>query len=332
MRKETDSNDSASRRTQTNKSRRNLLCKLGAAGIATAGVLPGGVAGIKRSENSEIKKVILRRNRGWKADVDQISDVDGVKVQRTSKKFIIVIDKSEIDFPSESEIAERQQQIDNQLVAVDEEIRQKLLNQTTNEVSTQVDQPVTLGTSKTLSDMTTGTKGSSGSGFVTVVSSGSTFDTTADRATAAILGTIGLGSATRYSTIGVPFAVSGSGSQAATIAGIGDYRAGLTTLGAGTANVNIKFQVLNRTTGTTFSSTILDGNGSLASFKEFINSFNRGLSVTLRGGDKYTAFIRVATSISVGSIGEACADAGPQDGDDYSPKQGSVLKDVKVTF
>lgn len=190
---------------------------------------------------------------------------------------------------------------------------------------------VSLGTSKTISDMTIGSSGGTNLDGVPSIG-GSAYNTTADRATAAVLSGSGIGTDTKWATIGVPFTVTGSGSQSATVAAVGDYNTSRTVLGASSASINIEFYLKNVTTGTSLKTSIFSANSSAAGFTNNAKSFNQGLSATLRGGDKYKAYIYLETSISIAGIGEACADAGPQDGDDYSPKQGVVLKDVKVTF
>jgi len=309
--------------------RRSFLRK-GATGIAATALVPGLAA----AKSSDVRVFHLKK-KNWHNDINRIKNTKGVSVKTTQTEYVVSVDTSVLPNATPTE----QQKIESRMHQTRREAENQLqgsldpsASSESSDVSTQAIDPVSLGSNKTFYDMTTGSTGSSNSGFVVVVASGNNYNTSSDIATAAILAGTGLGSTTLWATIGVPFSVSGSGSQTATIQGNGRYKGQITTEGAGEATVTFDFRLHDHTSGTTYRTNIYSESHGVAAFSNFANTYNEAMTATLTAGHTYTAFARVTCTVGVGTIGEADADAGPQDGDDYTPPQGVVLDSVSVVF
>jgi hypothetical protein len=129
------------------------------------------------------------------------------------------------------------------------------------------------------------------------------------------VGPAGVGGCACWVWVGKEFFVSGSGSRVANI-NVRGHMFGLTSaVAAGSAESRITFVVLDRSTGTKYTTQIYHQSASGAEWYEVNQYFNNGVAVTLMGQHIYSAYILLETTASVYLTGEAGADFGPYDFD-----------------
>lgn len=130
-----------------------------------------------------------------------------------------------------------------------------------------------------------------------------------------VVGPGGWGGAGAWAWVGKQFYVSGSGSRSANIYMIGHMWGLTSAAGAGSAVSKITLVVLDKNTGTKYTTIVYHKSAGALGWFEVNQDFNHGISVTLMAGRTYVTYILVETQAAVYTVGEAGADFGPQDGD-----------------
>ncbi|MGQ9718607.1 MAG: hypothetical protein ACUVWK_01960 [Nitrososphaerales archaeon] len=200
-----------------------------------------------------------------------------------------------------------------------QEIEQEMKKQIEQSINSLIESPtragiVYLGTDKTFTDADKGDHGTWYSGLIAAFY-GSNHILSEKKDEAACTGGLGVGAVGAWAWIGKEFYVSGSGSRSANII-VAGHMWGLTSaVGPGSAQSKITFVVLDRTSGTMYTTIIYQQVASGFGWYEVNQDFNNGVGVTLVVGRTYIAYVLVETSISIYVSAEAGADFGPQDGD-----------------
>lgn len=188
---------------------------------------------------------------------------------------------------------------------------------------------VTLGTDKTFWDADIGDCGKSKWGLVFPIY-GSHYDTGNRKATAAVGLPPGLGGATAWAWVGKDFTVQGSGSQAATVRMVGHYYGTIMTAVAALAKVTIELIVKDMTTGGVWKTTIFTFTIGVIYCETWDEDFNDNLTVQFTAGCTYQVRLRVYCMATVGGIGGATSDFGPEDGDNGRDKV--QYSYIRITF
>ncbi|AGB16993.1 hypothetical protein Halru_2410 [Halovivax ruber XH-70] len=253
-------------------------------------------------------------------------DVDGVQIkERKDGSWIVKVDRSEAEKPDPAPLEETQRAVRNSEEA---QIKQELQTQTITPASTDV--PV--GTQSYIWHMTRGDESSSSSGHI-VEFGGQDYDTSAEEATAATLGTVGWGAMTRSSWIGTPFRGTGSGTQSATVTAYGDYNGFMVTAGSGSFSADVEFVLQNLSTNAEWSTTIYQNSGSLlGGHVTGETNYTASVHPEIRAGDDYLAYTRLETSVNLTGGADCSSDFGPQDGDDAPKGQGVGLYYIGIDF
>jgi hypothetical protein len=128
------------------------------------------------------------------------------------------------------------------------------------------------------------------------------------------LAPIGAGSGSSWAWVGKSFSVSGSGSRSANIRMEGHLHGVTMSVMGGAGSTDIKFVVKDATTGTSYTNSIYSSSGDIGTVVD--QYFNNGVSVTLKGGHYYKAYVEVDGSASIFSFGSAASVFGPWGGSD----------------
>ncbi|MBN2100257.1 MAG: hypothetical protein JW753_11755 [Dehalococcoidia bacterium] len=130
-----------------------------------------------------------------------------------------------------------------------------------------------------------------------------------------VVGPAGFGSAWAWAYAGQTIEVTGSGGTYATITMNGYYEGLLSCFGSASAAWTLDFIVKDLNTGTTYTENIDHDSSQVVRWCEYHETYNRSLVVFLRAGHTYLVHLKIHTSASIKSGGEAGADFGPFDGD-----------------
>lgn len=191
---------------------------------------------------------------------------------------------------------------------------------------------VPLGADQFFGDMETGDSWGNWSGDV-IGNAGSGTDLNADRAEAAALAVSGLGEIDQYAWVGIPFTVTGDGSQSADVTISGNWQGRVLTTPSGTIELTIKAFVENKTTGAVWESQIHQNSGSfIDGYVYNMPSYSETLTPELEAGNTYRAYAQIHAHASVSGLADASCDFGPGDGDNGTPKQGLYVDDVEIEF
>lgn len=128
-----------------------------------------------------------------------------------------------------------------------------------------------------------------------------------------VLGPAGFGSAWAWGYAGQTVKVTGSGGAYAVITMNGYYEGLLSCFGSASAAWTLDLIVKDLTTGTTFTENIYHDGSQVVCWREYREFYNRSLVVFLKAGHTYMVHLKIHTSASIKSGGEAGADFGPFD-------------------
>lgn len=130
-----------------------------------------------------------------------------------------------------------------------------------------------------------------------------------------VVGPTGIGSAWAWAYAGQTVQVTGSGGAYAVITMNGYYEGLFSCFGSASAAWTLDLIVKDLNTGTTYTESIDHDSSQVAYWREYHKNYNRSLVVFLTAGHTYMVHLKIHTSASIKSGGEAGADFGPFDGD-----------------
>lgn len=314
-----ENNNGHKRDTDAAVSRRQLL-RSGAVAVTGVGTLTAPT-----SASSDSVETFRLEKSTWTLDLDRYRRLEGVTARETSDVYVVRVDKEVLPDPTPEERRKLSRQA--------EELSSEINILSPSEFTTDASKTVNLGSDKRLYSANTGNAEKNRGGAVVAIESGADYNTIINKATSTVLvGPAGVGGATYKSMIGTKFDVSGSGSETATVSGNGTYHGQITTVGGSEAGVEFYFGVKNLDTGVKQEQKIGGQGWGIVGFWDFSDSYNRGVTVDLRGGDTYVAYTRIKCNVGIATLGEAAADAGPFDQDDGSPPHGAKLNETMIRF
>jgi len=95
----------------------------------------------------------------------------------------------------------------------------------------------------------------------------------------------------------------------------GYYEGLLSCFGAASASWTLDLIVKDLTTGASFITNVYQDSSQVVCWREYYQSYNRAMVVSLTAGHTYMVHLKIKTAASIKSGGEAGADFGPFDDD-----------------